>query len=311
MSDRPITAEQAVLAAKAAGLDASPLEEQIRHRETGDEDPGTLRARIAELEAEINKKAPVPEETLLHQPIQSAALLRTTWTRSTGARPPGWERRTMAHNEKSVHDQLDELRQAAAQERVGRRELEAELEATNLRVQEANDAVTNGYASDDERAARAARKEREAALATAQTLQDRIAGVALRVERADRAVDQFKSEHAHELLREREDAGRETTAQLTRSAHETVGWFRQYLADRQEINELVRQISPGTGAPDGPASTFAWERPLKDLERAMRETSEAPAPLPRWLHRDWRTEQNEVAAREQQRRLLRRQKEAA
>lgn len=217
----------------------------------------------------------------------------------------------MARNEKSTHARLDELRQAAAQERVRRRELEGELKATNQRVEEANDAVTQGYASDDERAVMAARNERDTALTSARELNERIAGVTLRIERADRGVEHFQSEHAGELLAELEDAGRETAAEFTRAVHEAVRLYRQYLADRQEINELVRQISPGAGGPDGPPSSFPWEAVLKDLERAVRETSEAPAPLPRWLNREWRTQQNEVAAREKKRRLLRRQREAA
>ena len=218
----------------------------------------------------------------------------------------------MARSEKSTHARLDELRKAAAQERVRRRELEGELKATNRRVEEANDAVTQGYASDDERAVTAACKEQAGALASARELKDRISGATLRVQRADRAVDQFETEHAHELLHELEDTTRETTApQLTRSVHETVGWFRQYLADRQAIQEAVRRIAPGAGAANGPPSSFPWEAVLKDLERAVRETSEAPAPLPRWLNREWRMEQDTVAAREQERRRLRRQKGGA
>jgi BMFP domain-containing protein YqiC len=43
----------AVAMAKAAGLDASSLEEQVRRQEAGDDDPDRLRARIAELEAQV------------------------------------------------------------------------------------------------------------------------------------------------------------------------------------------------------------------------------------------------------------------
>ena len=217
----------------------------------------------------------------------------------------------MARNEKTTHARLDELRQAAAHHRVSARELEGELEAANQRVHDANDAVTQGYASEDKRAVTVARKEREAALSSARELKDRIAGVGLRIEGADRAVAQFQSEHAGELLRELEDGARETAAQLTRSTHETVRLHRAYLADRQAITEVVAQIAPGAGAANGPPSSFPWEAVLKDLERAVRETSEAPAPLPRWLNREWRMEQDAVAAREQKRRLLRRQRDAA
>jgi hypothetical protein len=43
----------AVAMAKAAGLDASPLEEQIKRREAGDDEAEKLRARVAELEAQV------------------------------------------------------------------------------------------------------------------------------------------------------------------------------------------------------------------------------------------------------------------
>jgi len=210
---------------------------------------------------------------------------------------------------RSVHGQLDELRQAAAHERVRARELETELNATNLRAQEADAALAAGYAAEDDRAVKAARKATDTELAKARELDDRIAGVRLRVEQADRAVDKFTSGHADELLRELEDTARQTAASLTSAAHEAVRLHRQYRTDRQAIQEAVAQIAPGAGAPDGPPSTYPSEAALKELERAVRQTSEAPAPLPRWLHRDWRTQQNEVAAREQQRRRLRRQKE--
>ena len=49
-------------------------------------------------------------------------------------------------------------------------------------------------------------------MAAARELKDRIAGVALRIQWADLAVDQFRSEHADELLRELEDTARETAA---------------------------------------------------------------------------------------------------
>ena len=71
------------------------------------------------------------------------------------------------------------------------------------------------------------------------------------------------------------------------------------------------RCAPGSGAADGSPSSHPWEAALKELERAVRETPELPAPLPRWLHRDFRDQQNDVAQREQQRRRLRSQKEAA
>jgi hypothetical protein len=50
--------------AKAAGLDAAPLEEQIRRQQNGDDDPDRLRARIAQLEQElaasVTETTPIP-----------------------------------------------------------------------------------------------------------------------------------------------------------------------------------------------------------------------------------------------------------
>ena len=66
---------------------------------------------------------------------------------------------------KSAHARLDQLRQAAAHERIRMRDLEGELQASNRRVEEANAAVAAGYASGDERAIKAASKTRDGQLA--------------------------------------------------------------------------------------------------------------------------------------------------
>jgi hypothetical protein len=63
----------AIAMAKAAGLDASGLEDQLRRREAGEDDPERLRARIAELEAQVEQEtqaapeAPTPPTAAEHE----------------------------------------------------------------------------------------------------------------------------------------------------------------------------------------------------------------------------------------------------
>ena len=49
----PIDPSLAIALAAAAGLDPTDLRNQIRRQQAGDDDPDKLRARIAELEAQV------------------------------------------------------------------------------------------------------------------------------------------------------------------------------------------------------------------------------------------------------------------
>ena len=51
---------------------------------------------------------------------------------------------------------------------------------------------------------------------------------------------------------------------------------------RVEIDALVAATPNAVVRSDGPPPSHPWERHLKDLERAVRETPEVPAPLPTW-----------------------------
>ena len=63
----------------------------------------------------------------------------------------------------SAHAELDQLKQAAATERVTHRELQLEAEAAKLEAEQASSAITAGYAAEDQRAGTAARRAEEAA----------------------------------------------------------------------------------------------------------------------------------------------------
>jgi hypothetical protein len=86
----------------------------------------------------------------------------------------------MAKQRRTAHAALDELRQAAANERMKQRELVAALEAAKAEVEQASAAIADGYAAEDERAVTQARKTEEAAVADVRELQHRVDGAALR-----------------------------------------------------------------------------------------------------------------------------------
>jgi hypothetical protein len=205
-------------------------------------------------------------------------------------------------DQQPAHAALDELRQQAAGERVKARELEAELGAAKAEVKTASGAIAQAYAAENQRAVTAARKTEEAAVAKIRDLQHRVDGAQIRVERAQADADNFQVVHAGELLEEREADARELALKLTGAGHETVRLHRAYLAMRMDIDSLVAAVPGATSRADGPPESYPWERQLRDLERAVGETPEVPAPLPRWAGLKHRHEQDNANTIEKQRR---------
>jgi hypothetical protein len=208
----------------------------------------------------------------------------------------------MAKAKRSAHAELDELRQRAAAERVKARDLGAQLEGAKLNVERAAAAVTEAYAAEDDKLVAHRRKDLEAAEAEVLDLQHRADASPLRVDRAQRQADTFAAEHARDLLDEREGEAREVAANLTRAAAEVVRLHRAYLTMRTEIDRLVAAVAGATSRADGPEPSHPWERQLRDLERAVRDTPEVSAPLPRWAGLKHRQEQDNAARIEQRRR---------
>jgi hypothetical protein len=183
------------------------------------------------------------------------------------------------------------------QEHARVHELEVELEQATLAVEEAGRTITDGYAAEDEQAVREARKRERAAVEKLEDLEHRLAGAAIRAERAGERVDAFQTERAGDLLSEAEDAARDTTADLRRAVQETVRIRRQYKQDRTAIQQLVNRIEPGAGQVNGPLSSCAWERELADLERGLKRGDDLEPPLPRWHGKVWRQQEDEAARR--------------
>jgi hypothetical protein len=208
----------------------------------------------------------------------------------------------------TAHEQLDQLRQNAAAERVRHRDLQAGMEAAKAEVEQASRAITDGYAAEDQRAVAQARKTETEAVANVRELQHRVDGAALRVERAQQELAAFQREHARDLLAEREQPARTIAAQLTASVHETIRLAKSYITEREAQDRLVAAVPDATVRTDGPAASHPWERQLKDLERAVSEVSELPPPLPSWWGVDHRRTENAKARRLQ---LQRRKKKTA
>jgi hypothetical protein len=104
----------------------------------------------------------------------------------------------------SAHAELDQLRQAAAGERVKQREIETELEAAKAAGDQAGEEITEAYAAENQRAVTTARKAEQAAVAQVRELRHRLEGAAIRVGRAQAEADAYQAEHAPELLEEKE-----------------------------------------------------------------------------------------------------------
>jgi hypothetical protein len=202
----------------------------------------------------------------------------------------------------SAHGELDRLRQQAAAERVAARELQVQLEAAKVAVDDAGAAVTEAYAADDGKLASRRRSELDAAASDVLDLQHRVDAAGLRVARAQAEADAFQAEHARELLEEREAEARELAAKLTSAGHEAIQLHRAYLTLRSEIDSLVAAVPGATSRADGPQPSHPWERQLRDLERAVQETPEVPAPLPRWAGLEHRKQQDNANRSERDRR---------
>ena len=197
----------------------------------------------------------------------------------------------------SAGEEVASLREQYAAEHGRTRELEVALERARLEVEEAGAAVADGYAAEDEQAVREARERERSAAEAVTELEGQLAGAVIRAERAGRAVDEFQTERARDLLVEAERAARETTAELARFAYETVKTWGRYKADRSRVQEIVNRIEPGLGQVNGPPSTCAWERELHELERRFKRGDQLEAPLPRWHGRAWRSQENATAKR--------------
>jgi hypothetical protein len=208
----------------------------------------------------------------------------------------------MAKAKRSAHADLDELRQHTATERVKQRDLAGQLDAAMQEVESASGAVTEAYASEDAKLVNQRRDELQAAEAKVLDLQHRVDAAAVRIDRAQREADTFVAEHARDLLDELEAEAREAAANLTRDGVEVVRSHRAYLTLRTEIDRLVAAVPGATSRADGPEPSHPWERQLRDLERAVRDIPEVPAPLPRWAGLKHREEQDNAARIEHKRR---------
>jgi hypothetical protein len=186
---------------------------------------------------------------------------------------------------KSAHDQLDELRRQVAEEGMKLRRAQAEFEAAKARVEDRSRALTDAYALEDTQLAHERREELKQAEADVLDHQHRVAGAEARAERARAELGSFAAENAMALLEEREGVGRELAAELTAAVAAVIQAHREYVSERQHVDGLVAMVNGARPRYDGVSTGYAWERELKELERAYRAAPEAEPPRPRWSGR--------------------------
>jgi HD-GYP domain-containing protein (c-di-GMP phosphodiesterase class II) len=203
---------------------------------------------------------------------------------------------------KSIHAQLDEKREQVAAATIKKRELEAQIEAAKAKVEEASRLLAAAYALEDERLAKERREKLERAEAEVIDLEHRRSGAELRAQRARQELDEFMADNARALLDERERTAREVADRLTRAVAEAVKARHAYDNERQQIDQLVAQVPGASVRADGVSTGYAWETPLRDLERAYREGPEADVLRPRWSGMTYRQNMDAVHQRLQSQR---------
>ena len=203
----------------------------------------------------------------------------------------------MPPRKSTAHATLDELRQAAADQRMKARDLDAALEVAKQEVEDASRGVTDAYAAEDGKLAQRRRKQLEAAEAKIIDLGHQVTAATQRVEIAQRAAGTFAQEYARDLLAEREQAARTVAAELTASVRQTLTLAKAYVAERRTVDELVAAVPGATPRADGPAPEHPWEHALRQLQRAYQETPELDPPLPRWTGVQQRQQEDDVNRR--------------
>jgi hypothetical protein len=188
----------------------------------------------------------------------------------------------MARRQRSAHQQLDEHRERVASEGTKFRELQEQQAHAEAELERIGNAIARAYASEDEGEIATAREAKEEATARVEDLAHRTAGASLRAERAREELAAFTRDHARALLDEREQTANEVAAELTRTVAAVVEAHRAYVGERQQVDQLVSAVPEASTRYDGVPSSYAWERELRELERAYREAHEAEPPHPRW-----------------------------
>jgi hypothetical protein len=206
---------------------------------------------------------------------------------------------------RDVTRQLGALEETAAIEAREAREAQAEVESVAAGLERLRNERTDAYAAGDDGCAEALRVEIAEQTARLDEVSARAEGLARRANAARVEVAAFRTENAGELLAAREPIVREVTGKLNASVAETLQFHRQLLAERDVLDRHVADV-PGASPPhDGPPTAHAWERALRELERAVKTTPELAPPLPTWSGLNHRRREDAVNLRN---RLLRKRR---
>jgi hypothetical protein len=198
---------------------------------------------------------------------------------------------------KTAHAELGEHRQRVASEGAKFRELQEQQARARAELERIGDTIAAAYASEDADAIANARKAKEEAMGRVEDLEHRTAGASLRAEQVREELAAFMRHRGRDLLDEREQTAREVAAELTKAVATAVKAHRAYIAERQDLDQLVAAVPGASPRVDGVRTGYSWEAELKALERAYRENSEAEPPRPRWAGMTYNRQRDAVHQR--------------
>jgi hypothetical protein len=203
--------------------------------------------------------------------------------------------------ETSAHAELSRLRALTADERMKQRDLAHRLDVARDKAAQAEQAIDQGYAIEDEQAITTARESLRDAELEADDLGHRIRAAEGRVSTSQALADRYVEKHADDLIAEEVARAEYVVRRLSAAVGEVVGLHRQLISSRTEQDRLIA-ASHGEPRTDGPEPVHPWERALLELERTVKENPELGAPKPRWHGRQAAEERDRVHAQLQEQR---------
>jgi DNA repair exonuclease SbcCD ATPase subunit len=190
----------------------------------------------------------------------------------------------------TAHAELERLHREAADQMTQRRHAEDDVARVEAQVQRLAHAIETAY--DDEKPAAKLRQDLKAAEEELEDRRHRLNARTRRAERAVAAVAAFQTEHARDLLAEREPEATALAGQLQEALERVVSLDGQWHAHAQATNQLVAQVPGAQPRYDGGPAEHPFSSIVKALRHALSEGAEVPAPTPSWQGRAVREQQN-------------------
>jgi hypothetical protein len=207
----------------------------------------------------------------------------------------------------SHHAELAELQQAADAEQLKLRDAEQAFAAVNAKLAQAEDAITEAYANEDDATATQHRKNLDALLRSKRDLELRKAAAHVRVERAEHNRDQYERQHARDLLEEIEPEAIALARDSNKWKAEGDVLRSRWIDITNRTNELVA-LAGGASRYDCPSDQFPFASAIEE----MRVKTDTVMPyVPHWSGTRFRQDENERRLSLRETRKDRKNREAA